>query len=58
MRSRAEQPLLQVLPETVVNGERNNQRSDTGRDSDDGNARDDPDKRLAPLGPQVSGCDE
>ena len=58
MRGRAQQPVLQVLAESVVDGERDDQRRHSGGDSGDGNAGDDANDRLAAFGAQVAGRDE
>ena len=58
MRGRTQQSLLKVLAESVVDGQRHNERRHARRHSQDGDRGDHPDKSLAPLGAQVSGRDE
>jgi hypothetical protein len=58
MRSRPQQPLLQILAESVVNGERDNEGRNPGCNSGNGDPGDDPNERLPPLGSQISGCNE
>src|SRR5882762_950200 len=53
-----EQSLLQVLPKAIVDRERNNQRSYTGRDTSNRNAGNDADKSLASFRSEIAGCDE
>ena len=54
VRGRAEQPVLQVLAESVVDGQRDDERSNASRDSDDGDYGDDANDGLPPFGPQVA----
>ena len=54
MRSRTEQTLLKILAETVVDGQRDDERSHAGRNSGNRNAGDHTDKGLAALGTQVA----
>ena len=58
VRCRAEQPRLQVLAESVIDGQRDDERSDARSYSQHGNSGDDADKRLAAFGAQITGCDE
>ena len=58
MRGRPQQPLLQVLPKPVVDGQRDDERSHPRRHPGDGNPRDDPNKRLPAFGAQVTSRDE
>ena len=58
MRRRAEKALLQILAESVVDGERDDERSYACGNSNDGDAGDDPDERLPPFGAQVARSDE
>ncbi len=58
MRGRAKEALLEVLAESVVDGESDDERGDAGSDADDRDAGDDPDESLAALGAEVTGCDE
>ena len=58
VRRRAEKALLEVLAESVVDGERDDERGDAGGDTEDGDAGDDADEGLTTFGAQVSGCDE
>ena len=54
VRSRAQQPVLQVLAKAVVDGQRDDERGDARRHSDDGDDGDDADDGLPPLGPQIA----
>ena len=54
MRHRAEQAVLQVLAEAVVDGEGDDERGDAGRHSDDGDDGDDADDGLPPFGAQIT----
>ena len=54
MRHRTEKAILQVLAKAVVDGQRDDERGDSGGNSNDGDEGDDPDDGLPPLGPQVS----
>jgi hypothetical protein len=56
--SGTEQAILQVLTKAIVNGECDDEGSNSGSDSKDGNSRDDANESLAALGAQVSGSDE
>ena len=47
-----------ILAESVVDGERDDERSDAGGDSEDGDPGDDADEGLPAFGAQISGCDE
>ena len=58
MRSRPQQPLLQILPKPVIDGQSHDQRSHSRRHSNNRDARDDPNKRLPPLGAQIASRDE
>src|SRR5439155_12151478 len=58
VRCGAEKALLQVLAESVVDGEGDDQRGDSGSDSRDRDAGDDADERLTPFGAQVASRDE
>src|SRR5215471_9989040 len=58
VRSRSKQPLLQILAESVVDGESDHERRNTGRNTGNGDSGDDADKRLPALGAEVAGGDE
>src|SRR5208282_1526484 len=58
VRGRTQQPRLQILPEAVVDGQRDDQRSHPRRHSQDGDPSDDADERLAALGAKITSCDE
>ena len=58
VRSGSDEALLQVLAKAVVDGQRDDERSHARGYSDDRNAGDDADERLAALGAQVAGRDE
>src|ERR1700722_4485215 len=58
MRSRSQQPLLQVLTKSVVDRERYDERRHPRRHPSNGNSGDDTNKRLPPFGAQVAGRDE
>jgi hypothetical protein len=58
VRSRPEEPRLQVLSKAVIDGQRYDQRSHARRYPQDGDARDDSNECLAAFGAKVSGCDE
>src|SRR5579884_321446 len=58
VRRRAEQPLLQVLPESVIDGERDDQRCHARGDPDDRDRGDHADDRLPALSAQISRRDE
>lgn len=58
MGSRAQQAVLKVLPEAIVDGESNDERSHARRHSDDGNDRNQSDNRLAAFGAEIAGGDE
>ncbi len=49
---------MEVLAESVVDGKRNDEGRDTGRDSGDGDARNYANDGLAPLGTEIAGRDE
>ncbi len=55
MRSRTQEPLLQILTKAVVDSQRHDQRRHARSNSDHGNAGDDADKRLPPFGAQIAG---
>src|SRR5271157_5679293 len=48
-----EETVLQVLAKSVINGQRDDERGDTGRDSNNRNDSNDSDYGLAALGPQI-----
>src|SRR6202035_3071186 len=54
----SDEALLQVLAKAVVDGEGDDEGSHAGGYSDNRDAGDDADKRLAALGAQVAGRDE
>ncbi len=54
VRGGTEQPVLQVLTKSVVDGQRDDERSHASRHSNDGDDGDDADDSLSPLGPQVA----
>ena len=54
VRRRAEQAVLQVLAKAVVDGQRDDERGDAGRDSDDRDDGDDADDGLAAFGPEIA----
>ncbi len=58
VRSRAEQPLLQVLAKSVIDGESDDQGSDARSNSDDRDPRDDPDEGLPPFGAEIAARNE
>ena len=58
MRSRTQQPILQVLAKSIVDGEGHDQRSDSGRDSGDRNASDHANDGLASFSAEIAGRDE
>src|SRR5579863_6766517 len=58
VRSRTEKTLLQILTESVVDGEGDDERSHSGGDSDDGDTGDDPDECLTALGAEIAGRDK
>jgi hypothetical protein len=49
---------LQVLAESIVDGERNHERSDSGGNSGDRNPRDYANDGLLALGAKISGCNK
>ena len=49
---------LQVLAKSVVDGEGDDEGSDPGGDSEDGDGGDDADESLPALGAEIAGCDE
>ena len=51
---RTEQPILKILAKSVVDSERHHERSHTCRNPGDGNAGNDTDDSLAPLGAEVA----
>jgi hypothetical protein len=55
VRSRAEQAVLEVLAKSIVDGESDDKRGDSGSDSGDGDASDYANDGLAPFGAQISG---
>ena len=55
VRGRAEQTLLQVLAEAVVDGERDNEGGDSRGHSQYGNCGDHTDEGLTAFGAQVTG---
>ena len=58
VRGRAQQPVLQVLAEAVVDGQRDDERGHACSYSDDGDDGDDADDGLAPFGSQITRCYE
>lgn len=58
MRGRAQQPLLKVLPESVINRKRDNERRDTSGNAENRNASDNAYECLTPLGAEIAACDE
>src|ERR1700680_2554018 len=58
MRSRAQQPILQILSESIIDGKSNDQRSHPGSDSSDRNPGDHADNGLAALCAEVASRDE
>ena len=54
MRSRAQQAILKVLPETIVDGQRDNERCYSRSHADHGNDGDDTYNRLAALGAKIT----
>ncbi len=58
MRRRTQQPVLQVLTESIVDGKGNDERSDSGGNSSDRYARDHADDSLAAFGTEVASRDE
>jgi hypothetical protein len=58
MGSRSEQTILEVLAKTVVDCERNHERSDSRSDADNGYRSYHSDDRLPALGPEISRGDE
>ena len=58
MRSRAQQPILQVLPKTIVDGQRNNQRSHARGHAHHGNHGHQAHYSLAPFGAKIASGDE
>jgi len=56
--SGADETLLQVLAETVVDGEGDDEGGDAGGDADHGDRGDDADEGLAAFGAQVASGDE
>ena len=51
---RTEQPVLQVLAKAVIDGQRDDEGGDAGRDSNNRNDGDDADNGLATLGSEIS----
>src|SRR3977135_1576096 len=58
MRRRTQQPVLQVLTESIVDGKGNDERSDPGCNSGDRDAGDNADDSLAAFGAEVASRDE
>ena len=58
MRGRAQQAVLQVLTESVVDGKSDYQRCHSGGDSGNGDPGNDANDSLAALGAQITGGDE
>ena len=58
VRGGAEEAFLQVLAESIVDGQGDDERGDSGGDADDGDRSDDSDDRLAALGAKIAGGDE
>ncbi len=58
VRRRTQQPRLQILPKSVIDGQRDNQRSHSRRHAQDRDAGDDANKRLPPFGAQISSRNE
>ena len=58
VRSRAQQPVLQILAESVVHGQRDHQRRHTSRNSGDREPRNHADDGLLALSAKVAGRDE
>ncbi len=54
VRGRAQQAVLQVLAKSVVDGQRDDERSHARGHSDDGDDGDDADDGLAPFGSQIT----
>src|SRR4029077_2410875 len=54
----SEQALLQVLAESVVDGQRDDERCHARSHSDDGDGCDHADDSLPPLGAEIAGGDE
>src|SRR5579863_708663 len=55
VRSRAEQAVLEILAKSIVDGESDDKRGDSGSHSGDGDASDYANDGLAPFGAQISG---
>jgi hypothetical protein len=55
---RAEQPLLQVLPKSIVDSEGDHERSHAGGNSSDGDCGDNANESLAPLGAEIAAGDK
>jgi hypothetical protein len=58
VRGGTEKALLKILTESVVDGQRDDERCDTGGDSNDGDGGDDADDSLAAFGSKISCGDE
>ncbi len=58
MGSGSEEAGLEVLGKSVVDGKRNDEGRDTGRDSGDGDAGNHANNGLSALGAEITGRDE
>ena len=54
MRCRAEKAILQILTKSVIDGKRDDERRNSGGDSDDRDGRDHSNHGLAALGAEIS----